>query len=188
MKKTSLVAALLVCIFFSCPKENQTDEAGGEDWLDGSGDYNTNPKREIIDDFMKNGPDFPIGDNLQEIVEHLGEPIKKTVIEKQNIHNPEKTDLIEELYYEGLFLRIYHVTDMNRDIVVTIEVTGDEYDIQHRLVIGSKKEQVLAVLGEPDEEKSNILRYLAGEYVFGAVEFSFRDDILVSITWHYFID
>lgn len=187
MKKT--VAVFFLCAFlFSCPKDEKTVSESEQDFPEAVFDEAPNEARQKIDQFLRNGLSLAIGDSLAEIEANLGPPLKRNVLDRQNIHDATKTDRLYELFYDGLFLRVYHVTESNRDIVVLIEVTGEKYTIQHDLRVGSAKEKVIAALGHPDEEEPDLLRYFAGEFVYGSVEFFFRDDKLTTISWNFFID
>jgi hypothetical protein len=141
-------------------------------------------KTENIDRFMRQGPAFP----LQEITNNLGTPLKQTVEERQNVHNKNLTDKIYKLFFGGIYLEIYHVTEMNKDIVLLLEVTGDKYPIAFGLGIGAKKNKVRAALGRPNEEKPDSWRYFASDFVMGAFEFAFQNDTVVSIKWYYSVD
>ena len=188
MKRFGMSIVIIGLCFFSCRDEKTVSQKGDEESVESILNGKSDLESRKIADFVRNGPAFPIGENLQAIIANFGEPLRRNVIEKQNIHNPDKTDKIYELFFEGLFLQVYHVTSMNKDIVITVEVTGEKYPVMDGLAIGSTKDKVLAALGKPVEESGIWIRYFVGEMALGAVEFSFRDNLLVSIKWNYFID
>jgi len=172
-----LVAAALT----ACPREEApTDQPENEYMLESL--PQNDARREKINTFMQEGPGFVIGESLSEIKKYHGEPIR------QNIHNPELTDQIYELYYEGLFLRVYHVSATDKDIIILVEVTSDEYPVMWDLTVGTTKEKVVEAFGEPDETNLDTIRYLAGEFVMGFVEFTFKDGLCSRVAWHYLID
>jgi hypothetical protein len=181
MKKTIVLLICLGLAFASCVK----DKKGGAEV---SPSVNEGQNMENIDQFMRQGPLFAIGDSLAEIAKNLGQPLKQTVEERQNIHNKNQTDKIYKLFYGGLYLEIYHVTEMNKDIPMVLEVTGDKYPIAFGLGVGAKRDKVRAVLGRPNDEKPALWRYFASDLVMGAFEFAFQGDSVVSIKWYYSID
>jgi hypothetical protein len=141
-----------------------------------------------IDRFMRHGPEFQIGDSLAEIRKNLGPPLKQTVVDQQNVHDKNQVDKIYKLFYGGLYLEVYHVTAMDRDLLLLLEVTGDEYTIAFGLGVGAAKAKVRKVLGKPNDEKASLWRYFASDLVMGAFEFGFQGDRVVSIKWYYSID
>jgi hypothetical protein len=145
-------------------------------------------KSEQVDHFMRHGPAFPIGDSLAEIERNLGKPLKKTVIKQQNIHDKTQIDEILKLYYSGLYLEVYHVTEMKKDITLFLEVTGDQYPIAYGLGIGASRQKVRAALGTPNEQRSDLWRYFGSDFVMGTFEFVFHNDRVSAIRWHFTID
>ena len=178
---------LVAVVLISCPREEApADQPENEYMLELLPENDA--RREKINTFMQEGPGFVIGKSLSEIKEHYGEPIRQNIINRQNIHNPEQTDQIYELSYEGLFLRVYHVSAIDKDIIILVEVTSDEYPVTWDLTVGATKEKVVEVFGEPDETNLDTIRYLAGEFVMGFVDFTFKDDLCSRVAWHYLID
>ncbi|MBN2351945.1 MAG: hypothetical protein JXD23_05195 [Spirochaetales bacterium] len=180
MKK---IFIFLFCLgLLSCLKDNQ-------------GANNTSPSPSAegqnidnIDQFMRQGPGFPLGDSLAEIRKNLGRPLRETVEDRQNVHDKNQTDQIYKLFYGGLYLEVYHVTEMNRDLILLLEVTGDQYQIAFGLAVGALKAKVRKVLGKPNDEKPTLWRYFASDLIMGAFEFGLQGDRAVSIKWYYSID
>jgi hypothetical protein len=188
MKKISTFIFLIGLVLFGCRDEKHAPQTAQEEAEASITDENATGESLKIADFVRNGPAFPVGNTLKAINDNFGEPLKKNIIDKQNIHNPEKIDQIVELFYEGLFLQVYHVTSMDNDIVIAIEITSEKYPVPDGLVIGSSEQKVLEVLGKPTEENGSTYRYFSGELAMGSVEFSFREKVVVSVRWNYFID
>jgi len=193
-----LTCALLILFLCACPnkkdatvieKEKPLESVTTNMASDQAGELlKIDETKQKVDLFLEKGLRFSLGDSLAEITAKLGEPLKKNVIEKKNKHYPDSIDQLYELFYEDLFIRIYHVSESNRDLIVTVEVTSNKYDILFDLKIGSLKSQVLQSLGPPDEEKTNLLRYYGSEYSMETLDFLFKDDKLVAISWYYFLD
>jgi hypothetical protein len=178
---------LILCILLSvisCVEDKRTTSKKNADLNASAADQKT----ANIDRFMREGPAFPIGSGLDEIMKNLGEPLKRTVTERQNVHNKTLVDEVYRLYYEGLYLEIYHVTEMKKDILLLLEVTGDKYPLAFGLRVGNAKQKVRDVLGRPNEERAGLWRYHASDFVMGSFEFAFQGDTVVSVKWYYTID
>lgn len=171
-------------LFSSCIDNKKSSSTGRSGTASSAGSRNM----ERVDEFMRHGPAFPIGSTLVEIKKNFGTPLKQTVVKKQNIHDPSLVDAIYKWYYDGLYLEMYHVTGMNKDILLVLEVTGDQFPITYGLSVGSSKEKVRKALGGPNEEKPALWRYFASDFIMGSFEFAFQNDTVVSIRWHYTID
>lgn len=193
-----LACAFLILFLFACPNKKDSTAMGSEQQAvsvrnNMGSEQDDEPVKEDeikqrVDLFLEEGLRLSLGNSLAEITAKLGEPLKKNIIEKKNIHYPDSTDQLYELFYEGLFIRIYHVSEMKRDLLVSLEVTSDKYEILFDLRIGSSKSKVLESLGPADEAKTDLLRYYGSEYRAGEIDFLFKDDKLVAICWYYFLD
>jgi hypothetical protein len=184
MKKTLLIFLCLGLLLPACLKDTKGRAAKmvpSPSALEGQ-------NLEKIDEFMRHGPAFPVGNSLEEITKNFGTPLKKSVEERRNIHDQSQTDEIQKLFYGGLYFEVYRVKALKKDIILLLEVTGDKYPIAFGLGVGSRKEKVRAALGKPNEEKDDLWRYFASDLVMGSFEFVFQNNAVVSIKWYYSID
>ena len=184
MKKPVLLLLCIGLILLSCIDDKKARSNKHLSTKTSAGGQQTKK----IDEFMRRGPTFPVGSSLAEIQRNLGQPVKKSVTERQNIHNKTLVDEIHKLYYNGLYIEVYHVTEMKKDILLILEVTVDKFPIILGLNVGSSKQKVRETLGKPNEEKAGLWRYYASDFVMGSFEFGFQNDTVVSIRWHYTID
>ena len=179
MKK---IIVLLLCLaLVSCLKDNRSGSASPSPTAESQNTGN-------IDFFMRQGPGFAIGASLAEIEKNLGKPLRQTVEDRQNIHNKNLTDKVYKLFFGGVYLEVYHVTEMDKDLILLLEVTGDKYPVAFGLGVGAKKDRVHAALGRPNDEKPALWRYFASDLVMGAFEFAFQGDRVVSVKWYYSVD
>jgi hypothetical protein len=185
MKKPVLLILCLALLLGSCIEKKNAD-AGYAGDMQRSAAAGRNMER--IDHFMRRGPAFPVGGSLAEIKRNLGKPAKEDVTERRNIHNKALVDEIHKLYYDGLYIEVYHVTEMKKDILLVLEVTGEEYPLAYGLQIGITKKKIRDTLGNPNEERPGLWRYFASDFVMGSFEFGFQNDAAVSIRWYYSID
>lgn len=171
---------MIIALFTGCNDKENNDVSD-----DNSGVVLERSVQELekIDGFVKSGLEFFFGSTRESIENALGTPIKTKYEEHQNRHDPSKTDVIHELYYEGLYFQIYSVTEYNKDILLVVSLSNDAYPVQFGLNINSSRDKVRAVLGKPDTASDEMYRYFASEYVMGLVEFTFKGNNVTSIRW-----
>lgn len=154
-----------------------------------SGVSQANDFQKRVNQFIYDGLDFKLGKTRAEIISNLGNPENMEMKKVKNIHYPDEIiDEIYELFYDGLYIRIYKATAGDREFIEYLSITSDRFKIKWGLNIGSSKEEVKNILGNPIKEDSDVFTY---EYTDGYpdhVYFYFRDNAVYRIDWEFWID
>ena len=140
-----------------------------------------------INEFVYDGFEFRLGRTGSEIMRFLGDPVKISKKEINNIHDPDQVDLVNELFYDGLSIRIYRVAETGKEIIINISITGDEYNLKWGLGVGSPQDDIKAQLGDPHEEEKDAYIYQA-EGAPSCVVFYFRNSRVYRIDWEFYYD
>lgn len=143
--------------------------------------------RRAVTEFVYGGWNFALGESRNEIVKNLGDPLSVTSRDVQNRHNPEQTDYVYELFYDGLTVTIYRVSDTGQEFVTDLCVTSDRYPLNWGLTVGAAREQIVTVLGEPSDATNDRCRYETPD-VPSSVTFLLHGDRVQRIDWHFFLD
>lgn len=146
-------------------------------------DYETRVSRYIL-----KGWNFKLGKTIAEIKRNLGTPL--SIIEQpvENIHDPDRTDTMYELRYQGLQVCVYTVTESSKEIVTDLTITSSRYPLIWGLAVGSPVGDVRAILGEPVDESRGILTYETGDAAPSSVNFFHRNGFVYKIGWVFYID
>ena len=83
-----------------------------------------------------------MGGTRSEIIRALGTPIRITKKEVINVHDPEQVDVKNVLFYDGLSIKIYRVSETGREIITGISITADEYKLKWGLSIGCTQDDL----------------------------------------------
>ena len=91
---------------------------------------------------------------------NLDKVLRETSRIVTNTHYPDKKDDVRTFEYDGLVLKVVFVGGSpTHGLLFEIEITDRKWEMKHGLRVGSTAKDVQAVLGEPDERKSDRLRY-----------------------------
>ncbi|RPJ09187.1 MAG: hypothetical protein EHM28_02230 [Spirochaetaceae bacterium] len=185
MKKL-LVLLSCFCLLFSCNEKDEFDKTV----LDSQGEVMDREEKYIqaIDEYAFQGIQFDFGKTRSEIQARLGTPVKVVESEVQNIHNPEQKDKLYMLYYEGLYIQLYHVVENGKELIISVEISSDTYKIKYGISIGTPLSDVKKILGEPDSGTEDTLRYNASEFVMGIVDFSLKNEKVAAIRWTFLLN
>lgn len=149
------------------------------------------PLNSRLEQFVNNGLILKLGSSRSEIFNNLGNP-KSTKIEKvKNIHDPELTDEIHNLFYDGLRLKLFYSPHYKNEFIFVITVSSNKYKILWDLTVGSSKNKVRTILGAPHSEDNNVYHYIYESPESGFqdnVYFYFSNDVVESIEWSYYVD
>lgn len=179
------IITLLACFIFLFPvltahAEERTEKINEEEELIKS----FTSKKE---DFIWRGWAFTLGNNVQEIIANLGKPNKIKTKNVKNRHNPKQTDKISHLYYDWLEVATYRVGDNEKEIIVLLSIKSSRYGAKFGISIGSKRDDIINVLGKPSKQKKNLLKY-EHESGYAEVNFYFRSNMVYKIEWLVFPD
>jgi hypothetical protein len=140
-----------------------------------------------INEFVYDGFSFKMGGTRSEIIRALGTPIRITKKEVINVHDPEQVDVKNVLFYDGLSIKIYRVSETGREIITGISVTADEYKLKWGLSIGCTQDDLKKQLGEPYEEDNNTYVYQTDDAP-SIVVFYIRNSNVYQIDWEFYYD
>jgi hypothetical protein len=86
-----------------------------------------------------------LGKTRAEIVKSLGPPLQMKVEKLENGYTPGQINEIYHLSYEGVYVRIYKVSE--REFLTDITVTSSRYKMAQGLRVGDIKQRVIKLLG-----------------------------------------
>jgi len=134
------------------------------------------------EEFDTNG--FYYGNTITEIKNKLGEPKNIKINDLKNVHIENQIDKIYELYYDGLYIKIYKNSSDQIELIKQITISSEKYKVKWDLNVGTPRNNILKVLGKPNCESKNILYYI-GEEV-GPIGFQFytNNDKIEKINWN----
>jgi hypothetical protein len=142
------------------------------------------------DIFIYEGPAF-LGNTIIKsksvIINRLGKPRSIKSEKAKNPHN-DSTDTIYELFYEGLYVKVYEVSLDDRSFILHIILENNKYKTKWGLNVGTAKEIIGNVLGEPDEKSDTSWTFVSAEGYPSTVKFYFERDRVRKIEWSYVID
>jgi hypothetical protein len=185
MKKIMALLCCL-CLLGSCNEKDEFDKKG----FDSQGEVANRDDKFIkaIDEYALAGTRFDFGKTRNEIQSRLGTPVKVIESDVQNIHNPEQKDKLYMLYYEGLYIQLYHVMENGKELILSVEISNDKYKINQGISVGTSVSELKRILGEPDSITDDMLRYNSSEFVMCVVDFTLKDDKVAAIRWSYLLN
>lgn len=148
-------------------------------------------RAERIDEIIYHGLDLGLKGNETKdgIINTLGNPKELKLTKVPNKHYPaELIDETYELFYDGLSLKIYHVTYSNKDFITDISLSGENYAVKWGLGIGSTKSKIIEILGAPKKVEKDLLGYESMTGAPSQIYFHFQNDTVNKIEWHYYLD
>jgi hypothetical protein len=125
---------------------------------------------------------------IEDLEKELGKPLNTEVHKVQNIHDPDVTDELHRLTYDGLFLEIYRAASTGTDLLQEIRISSAKRKIKWDLNVGASKAHVRKMLGAPSPETPDTWTYTCREGYEDYVKFHFKGDIAAEIEWGYWID
>lgn len=143
------------------------------------------------DSYINDGAEF-LGSTIETsktiIINRLGKPksIKSEIVKN---HHDDSMDTIYELYYRGLLIELYEVRSDNRSFIFHIILENKKYKTKWGLNVGSTREKIIKVLGEPGESTNTLLTFMFSEaYPNDTVKFYLKHNIVHKIEWKYTVD
>ena len=157
--------------------ENPADE--GEAWVSGKYidiyEFDNVPRR-VYAVKVKMMQNFGINPEKARVL--LGKP-QRTKKEKFYFEPAEKNLTGETLQYDGC--KLYYVEGSPN----SIEVTNSDYAFGD-IHVGDSKQMVLDTMGKPESENEDSLSYSITD--LESIDFTFRDDKVISMTWEHYMD
>ena len=131
-------------------------------------------------------------DGTLRVLDELNPPLRVEREPVQNRHDPGQTDTILTLLYSGMRIEVYKSTDSGKEIVRSLTISGDAYQTEQGLTIGSTRAEVRKVLGEPagTEDETLVYELTRGENdptpTFLHVRFD--GDHVAAMSWDFYVD
>jgi hypothetical protein len=125
------------------------------------------------------------GETVEEVYQNLGKPKEHKIEIVKNIHNPQQKDKVHKLLYDGATIQIYEVAQDKKQILVSITITSDKYNLGE-VNIGTQKDKLEEIFGPPSNVDNNIYTYAVEESE--SIEFVIKNNKVYSITLNYYID
>lgn len=143
-----------------------------------------------VEQFSFNGFDFRLGTTEKEIIRNLGSPQKIRKEKIKNIYDHNQMDETIEIYYDGLYIKIYNVkaVDGDKEMIEAISVFSNKYKIKWGLNIGCSRQQVKDILGAPSEVDNEKLTYSLDGNFPHQFDFFIKDGKVYKIEWSYYMD
>lgn len=111
----------------------------------------------LRDDLVEHGLLVP--ERRADVVARLGRPDSVVVHPERNRHYAERVDSIFDLFYPGLHVTYYAVTEDSHDFIMSALVASNRYLKYPRLGIGASTTELTKVLGEPSDREEGKFRY-----------------------------
>jgi len=106
-----------------------------------------------------------IGRNIkEEMLFQFGSPSEIEIQELPNSYNSEVIDKFIELKYDGLHFDIYHCTDLDKEILTSVEISSPKYKLKNDVSVGVSFEKVLDKFGYPDAVSIDKMIYNIDSY------------------------
>ena len=136
------------------------------------------------------GPRNYLGHSRASIIAQLGPPTRQSFRRVQNLHDPQQTDFIHTLEYDGLQVTTYEVPAFGKEFLFSVDVSRDYPSITSGLSFGMTEAQLIEKAGLPSARQPSVLEYTpSGEESDKAVlEARFASGRLVRLTWSFFLD
>lgn len=100
----------------------------------------------------------------EEMLFQFGSPSEIEIHELPNSYNSEIVDKFIILKYDGLLFDIYHCTDLNKEILTSIEISSPKYKLKNDVSVGVSFETVLDRFGYPDAVSIGKMTYNIDSY------------------------
>lgn len=88
-------------------------------------------------------------DGKLRVLDELPAPASRAVEAVENRHDPAVTDTVRILRWPGLTVEVYHATTSGREMIRSVEVTGEDYRTGRGLRVGMSRSDVAGIVGSP---------------------------------------
>lgn len=185
-----ILCTALLCPGFALPVEGATPTTGEQAQADAQDIKEIDSLQSFASDreeFIWKGWAFNLGKDVTEIIANLGKPGRITTKRIRNRHDPKQTDIISNLFYDGLEVATYQAGYDKKEFIILVAIKNSRYKAKFDIVIGSKKDNIISILGKPSKQKKNILTY-EDKSGYADVNFYFRNNMVYKIEWLVFPD
>lgn len=124
------------------------------------------------------------GNTVEEIRSNLGNPLKIEENYGRNLHNPDITDKLITLYYDGMKIEIYRASYDKKEVLISVEIASDKHAIDYGLNVGVAKQKVIDTLGDPSSTEGNEMIY---QLEMDTIRFTIQKDRVRKICWLSFL-
>lgn len=122
-----------------------------------------------------------------EMMKLIGIPTKVKTQQTENRHEPGVIDTVYELAFDGLDIGIYDTR--GKEILLYQRITSPKHKVKYELNVGVSKRKIIDVLGRPEEEAQQELKYIYEEWGYQTViVFNIDEDKVTAITWSFPVD
>lgn len=121
------------------------------------------------------------------VLDDMNEPQSVDEEPRENRHIPNQTDTLRTLHYDGLDLRVYHVSD-GKEILERVTVTSDVFETDDGLAVGMARSDVEALRGGPDERQDGTYVYDLGGELPTMLHVVFSGEEVSQLEWRYPVD
>lgn len=121
------------------------------------------------------------------LLDDLNEPNNVTSESQRNRHDPNQTDTLRTLQYNGLSLTVYHVSD-GKEILESVTVTGDQYETEDGVSVGMTRTQLENVRGAPAQRSGGEYVYNLGGALPTMLHVGFEGERVSRLEWRFPID
>ena len=147
------------------------------------------PEKSTIDDLVASGIVVNMDSDEKQLVKKLGEPLRIEVKAVENAYY-DFDDAAIYYHYPGLEVIYYHHKhpDTGWKKISRIEVSNNDYDIDHGIKIGMDILEVIELFGHHhfpvwEENGFKYIGYETSRSVHEQVIFEFKDNVLTKFIW-----
>lgn len=167
MKKIFVIIPLLLCFLFaSCVAPADNSNGGTDSTPAESAKY-------VFEVAAANDFEISIDQNMADVLENLGEPLKYFEAASCAFDGLDKT-----YTYAGFVITTR--PDGEKDYVNSILLTDDSVTTPEGLYIGANTDAVTAAYGTPDQQTETLMSYVSGAT---ALNFIIQDGAVISIEY-----
>ena len=125
-----------------------------------------------------------LGDNPAELIKNAGAPLSEAVVDQvENIYAPGTFDKIIRLEYPNGYFLVYHVTHLDKDMLVRAAFSYLGFTEDLHIAMPSTIDSVIKQQGNPHENLPNGIRYSCGEMGGSWVDILHEKNTVVGIDY-----
>ncbi len=133
-----------------------------------------------VDEFI-DAPRALFGETPSDVLRTLGPPAAQDTRRRETYRDPTVTRVVQRLTFAGVVVEL-------STRLVRLELTAPGYSLPWGLDVGTPRQTVESVLGEPQRTLAGSVLYLYSDGFPQTVTFHFADNRVRKIEWEYWID